>query len=296
MRCSGRLRWLQSGHRVWSRGYVGGQPLRAGHLHSAMPIVCGVRPGRRRVRRTDRLWQRLRLRLLVHLKPVRAQQLNVPPANVFGPRCGVRHHQRRVWRDTRLRQLQREPDLRQRQSVPLLDQEIWTIPHRFKSVRAIGAVASADWRQLNDALQINGQGANVTLSASQSRSDILYLHNAGLNIPSDATVLGMEVELSVKRNGTDPFLDYLYVWQSNLQGTPKRGLRLSGIGTGYRTYTYGGESDRWGIAQSSLHPSRVNGTTFGVRLVFEANSFTNGAESRPFVDYGRVRVRYRACR
>ena len=132
------------------------------------------------------------------------------------------------------------------------DQESWTIFHRFKSVRSIGATVSADWSQLNDALQINSQGANVRLTSSQPRSDILYLYDPQLNLPSDATVLGIEVELRLKRNGTDPFLDYLYVWQSNLSGTTKRGLRLSGISTNYRTYTYGGESDLWGIPPSDL--------------------------------------------
>ena len=78
------------------------------------------------------------------------------------------------------------------------DQESWTIFHRFKSVRSIGATVSANWVQLNDALQINSQGANVRLTSSQPRSDILYLYDPQLNLPSDATVLGIEVELRLK--------------------------------------------------------------------------------------------------
>ena len=174
-----------------------------------------------------------------------------------------------------------------------LGRETWTTWHRFRTAQSIGANDAADWVGLGDGVQRNKQGTNVLLSAQRPRSDILYLRDAGLSIPDDAEVLGIEISLDMKRNGARPYLDFLYLWQSNLRSVPRRSVYLALLDAGYRNYSWGGASDRWGIDASALHPSRVNGSTFGVRLVFQA-SVVDPHRSEPYVDVGHVRVRYRA--
>ena len=163
-----------------------------------------------------------------------------------------------------------------------------------------------DWRQLSDGVQFNTQGTNARLHAPSGNGDcnstavrtsaLLYLRQAGLNVPADATIRGIEVQVNIKRNGITPFLDELYLWQSSFQSDsePRQSLNLS---TGYRSFVFGGATDRWGLSTSELTPSRLNGNTFGVRLRMESPTLRcNSSSSHPYVDAGRVRVYYRVCR
>ena len=167
--------------------------------------------------------------------------------------------------------------------------------------------SGSEWDQLGDGVQINQQGANVRFgppsgssndcSGTRSgQSELLWLRNAGLDIPSDAVVTGVEIFTYIKRNGSSPRLDELFLYGPNgvFESRSVRAQTLN-LSTGYRRFDFGGPTDRWGLSTQELAPSRIRHGHFGIRLRMSAD-VRCGSSSHPFVDGARVRVHYRVCR
>ena len=174
------------------------------------------------------------------------------------------------------------------------------------------AGSGVDWVSLHEGIQRNTQGTNARLRGGRRDSDNrcsgtvtlqtdrLMLYNAGLNVPADATVTGIEVQIFVKRNGTSPRLRELYLatgqTRSSSKTTPNAASanRSFDLSTGYRHFRFGGRNDRWGLSPSELTPAFVNNRIFSARVSFEAT--LTCTDSHPFVDAGEVRVFYTLCR
>ena len=174
----------------------------------------------------------------------------------------------------------------------------WTVFTTAQNVDTGGL----SWEQRGDGVQFNRQGTNVRFKhddrnngSTFSRSDILWLRNAGLNVPSDATVRGIEIQIDIKRNGQTPYLDEFFLYAPNFDSR-SLSRRLLNMSTSYRRFTFGGATDRWGISSSDLTPSQLNSANFGVRLSMDADVTFITRQSHPFVDAAQVRVHYTVCR
>ena len=182
----------------------------------------------------------------------------------------------------------------------------------YRGVMSLNRLGGNRWFNLDDALQFNTQGAAVTGENRNNsdengqcipshngpwQSEILYLFNpqlssgGGLDIPDDAVITGVQVQIDVNRRGPTPILKELYiVGPSPLRGgsVPRQQLDLS---TGYRRQTFGARQYGWSLTKDVLNPERVNDRSFGLQLRFEGD-LPCGSRTTVGVDAARVRVYY----
>jgi hypothetical protein len=138
------------------------------------------------------------------------------------------------------------------------------------------------------------ESSYATLSSSGGSYIFPYLRasNFGLNVPSGATVVGIEVEVVWDVSDDEYSLDELRLaWgasAANLSTGDKGTGQLLDKGSG-DTDLFGGDSDMWGEMAATLTPAVVNSSDFGVVLK-PAKSDAGSSAMR--VDCIRVRVFY----
>lgn len=129
-----------------------------------------------------------------------------------------------------------------------------------------------------------GTSDSATLSGTAATSD-LYVSAFGFDIPSTATILGVEVLLSGGPTQQPSRLDTV----ARLSLGPSAGAlssanRAQGVAlTAYGTRVYGGPSDLWG---SGLTPAIVNSSGFG--FVFRMGTATAAS---PSTTINRIEIR-----
>lgn len=130
----------------------------------------------------------------------------------------------------------------------------------------------------------SGTGTSTSCSSTQKDNHLFY--NYGFSIPANATILGIEVRLDAKVDGTG--------------GAPKMCVQLSKdggvtwtavqttptLGTAESTYTLGGATNTWGMAWNS---NSFSNTNFRLRIINIASD-TNRDFS---LDWAAVKVYFR---
>ena len=182
----------------------------------------------------------------------------------------------------------------------------------YQGAMSLNRLGGIPWTDLGQAVQHNTQGAEVFANRLNTGtnggrcqpdsdgtwdSQILYLFNpqlpggAGLDIPEDAVITGVQVQIDINRHGYTPTLKELYiVGPAPLRGSsvPRRQLDLS---TGFKRFTFGANQYGWGLNRTVLNPERVNDRAFGVQLRFDGR-LPCESTTRLRVDAARVRVFY----
>ena len=120
----------------------------------------------------------------------------------------------------------------------------------------------------------------------------LRASNFGFDIPSSATVLGVEVDVVWGATSSDYTLDELYLaWGASAStfSTTNKGTGQNLSSTGGDIVTYGGASDMWGESSATLTPTVVNSSDFGI-VIKPAKTATDSNSCR--VDCVRIAVTY----
>ena len=131
---------------------------------------------------------------------------------------------------------------------------------------------------------------SATSDPAKSGGVTQYLRasNYGANVPTGATIVGLEVRIRRNYSGTatGPRDHLLRVFNgSSLVGDNK--ASSSNWNSGCTLVSYGSASDGWG---ASLTPSMVNNTNFGV--YFQAKNYSSAYVFTLYVDVIQIRVSY----
>lgn len=144
-----------------------------------------------------------------------------------------------------------------------------------------------NWVNADNAYADDGSVATVAVSGGDF-SDLRRWAGFGFDtddIPSGATILGVEVEIEKERDGGDAMDDFVGIYDPGNGASPsiiKDDTSFFG-----HTVRYGGAGMLWG--SSSISDSDVRDSDFGVQV--EVESFITEATFE--MDYIRVRVYYR---
>lgn len=134
----------------------------------------------------------------------------------------------------------------------------WYVAGTGADATGIGTVA---WANPGNITAVDSTGATVTL-ASLAYSHWLRATNFHFNIPSGATIRGIQVSVRVKYTGTGSGTEqHCKLYRGGFVGTDEGGG--TGIpSTSYTYINYGSSTDLWGL--SDWTPAQINASTFGV--------------------------------
>lgn len=148
------------------------------------------------------------------------------------------------------------------------------------------AGSDVDWSNPSNALASDNSYATASLPDGFG-SDVLLLTNFGFSIPTNATILGVLVEVEASRSGGGANLTI----GGNLYNS---GATIGNTVGGQATVTtsdayisHGSATNLWG---ANLTPSTINGSTFGVGITIQ--NFFGGSTSTARVDHVRMTVYY----
>ncbi|MHC1707866.1 MAG: beta strand repeat-containing protein, partial [Bacteroidales bacterium] len=157
------------------------------------------------------------------------------------------------------------------------------------------AGTNTDWSNPGNITTVGTPYATCVIPGQQY-SDYLMATNFNFNIPANATIDGIEVE--VNRTGTQNLIifgiqdEYVYLVK-DVSGSPviqtaydnkaKSGLWPTSL----TTTTYGASNDLW---STPLTPADINNSNFGLALRASCNRLTN--DHTATVDYFQIRVTY----
>ena len=127
----------------------------------------------------------------------------------------------------------------------------------------VTSVGTTSW-----SIPANAQGAPNSIGAAAlvglGPSDSLDLFNYSFSIPSNATILGVQVTVTaLDQNFAPPLLVSLNDGATATMGTSQSTPALT---TSYATYTLGGPTDLWDTS-GTLTPALVNGGSLGATVV-----------------------------
>ena len=159
-------------------------------------------------------------------------------------------------------------------------------------------VSGADlgWLDVSRGVDFDGFGSRIicpSVPAAQV-SDRLYLTGAGLNVPSDATILGVEVSFSMRRDGTDPELDRVNIMTGSFPAPSRVSINrapsrsISSLSDSFRHFAFGGSSDTWGLR---LTPEEINSDGFGTMISVQYAAACDAPNTQFVIDAAEVRVR-----
>jgi len=131
--------------------------------------------------------------------------------------------------------------------------------------------------------------AGATVDGPFTYSFELLASGFKFDIPATATILGVTVEVRVRAQNKNAWVDQGLTLQP--PGTDAKTLRQSPgyASPEYEIRTYGGPDELWGLL---LDPSAVNQDAFGVGFQTYHGSPINGSAS---VDYIKMQIRYSSC-
>ena len=114
--------------------------------------------------------------------------------------------------------------------------------------------------------------AGATLQKNGGLSNYLRATNFGFSVPTNATIDGVEVQISHMGQPTENLGDeFVYLVNSGgiISGCENKASSQDWAYQTQETYSYGGASDLWSC---SLTHTIVNSSTFGVQLMVQNNS------------------------
>jgi hypothetical protein len=114
----------------------------------------------------------------------------------------------------------------------------------------------------------SAQPATVNTGSSGTNSHYLQATNFGFGIPSRATVVGVQVQITRKSAAGAVNDNVVELVKGGSVQTTRNYAVATAWGTGQTTQSYGGSSDLWGI---SLQPADVNASNFGVVFAVNGN-------------------------
>lgn len=156
----------------------------------------------------------------------------------------------------------------------------------FANDTGVGTVA---WNNVTNAGVEDGTPAVDGTTANGDITNYLKTTNYRFNIPSDATIQGVKVEVK-KRRGQAGYTitdEHAYVLKAGLPVSTNYADTSTNWPSSFTYVTYGGPTDMWGL---TLTPSDVNATNFGFSIAGQNNG---AAASSGFeIDHIRMTVFY----
>lgn len=166
---------------------------------------------------------------------------------------------------------------------------LWT-PKKLGSSASNEAGAGVDWTNPTYALAVDGQRSSFNFTADDQVSDYLVVSGFGFTVPSNATILGIEVELVNCRNQGSAAATVSDVQLRDATGD-NTGLDASGTEFATNdTVTLGGSSELWTPTRVWTY-SAINAATFAVAVKMVAASSETTLQTVG-VDAVRVRIAY----
>jgi len=151
------------------------------------------------------------------------------------------------------------------------------------------AGAGADWQNPTSIYGSDNNHAIVALSADET-SDYLRATTFGFSIPSNATIVGIKVEIELAKSGGVPIGTIVdssvkIVKTGSEQGDENASMTSWPTGDTY--FVYGGETDLWGLTWTY---SEINASNFGVSI--KALEYSGEYPATARVDHVRITVYY----
>lgn len=150
----------------------------------------------------------------------------------------------------------------------------------------------ASWSNPNNIFTENGSYATSDLGKNESTNRIRG-YNHGFIIPSNATILGIKLDLKIKAekagDGTLEISDeeiYLTDTSGNTKTSNYANAQM--ISDSNTWVTYGGATDMWGTTWT---PANINNSNFGSRTKFE-NHATGLGNLMMYFDAEKITVYY----
>jgi hypothetical protein len=147
------------------------------------------------------------------------------------------------------------------------------------------AVGTHAWTNPANAKLSDNATADVTGMAAGDVTDYLFAEGFGLNVPTNATILGIEVHIRRKSVAGGIADEQVVLFVSGSYAGANHADKNTLWGTSFTTAVYGGLSDLWGSAWT---PAALNNAQFGVGLAVHASA----ANDAPNVDVIQVQVTY----
>jgi hypothetical protein len=157
-------------------------------------------------------------------------------------------------------------------------------PGTIVQIDWVAAFTTSPWVNVNDAKTDNETYAYCSSGGGNGYTDYIDSTNFGFTIPSDATIIGIKVEIKRKKSAGS--------WTDNTAKLMKAGVivgdtKNSAVGATHPSVEVaakGGITDLWGTTWT---PSEVNASDFG----FE-NTYSWGPGGYLYIDYFRITVYY----
>ncbi len=161
-----------------------------------------------------------------------------------------------------------------------------TLPVESIDNTASGATA---WTSVNNVLTSDDLYATVALPNASLPSHYLEAKNFGFNIPADAVITGIYVEVDRKDDGAKLRDAFVSIFKTD--GTPNLGTASSSLWSSTeQTVAYGGASDLW---TTTFTAAEVNSPDFGFGIGVWGDSGACAGGCNAYVDNIRVTVYYR---
>lgn len=153
-----------------------------------------------------------------------------------------------------------------------------------------GTYTGEDWIGVGNAATKDGQPASSFLPGDE-RTEYLLADQFNFNLPSAASVAGIQVTVSRLRSGISPLLadDRVRIVKNGLIGTTERAETTTNWPTSYQTQQYGGGSDTWGEEWTA---SAINSPDFGVAFSARNNEEPGADSNTAEVDYIEATIFY----
>lgn len=150
-----------------------------------------------------------------------------------------------------------------------------------------GTATSTYWGSPNNAKLDDATATTITPGVTGPNSEPLTVTNYGFEIPTYATITGIEVIIDRNAAAANSIRDYVVsLVVGDSQVSLNRATYSNWAFLAYEKITYGSPTDLWGM---QLSPEMVNSSAFGVKLLIDAVS--SGVQAR--VDVIQVRVHYK---
>lgn len=149
------------------------------------------------------------------------------------------------------------------------------------------------WTNLNNILASDDTYASVTFPQAAANGDYfsnyIVAKGFGFNIPADATITGIKIEVEKKANAANGIIDQAVYLTAN-GGTPgstppSDASSNTAWGTADSYSVYGGPTSLWGTAWT---PAQINSANFG--FIYSVRSF--GSTNTASIDHIRATVYY----
>lgn len=164
-------------------------------------------------------------------------------------------------------------------------------PNNAGAGASVAGIDTSPWINPNNITPPVGLDPTTSLLKKGSLvSDYLWATEYGFDIPSDATITGIEVVINRQSSGNNPSIaDNVVSLVSTVGLIGENRAYTTTWPTSMMTATYGSPTDLWGL--TNLTPAVINSIDFGVAL--SAQRLNNGNSDRTAsVDYIQITVYY----